>query len=71
MVAWNIIHFPFPSILHYMVFLLTAPTFIMVRVSFEELINNPCDGISKYRQPSFATVLQRGLLYTYITTYFS
>jgi hypothetical protein len=26
--------------------------------------------ISKYRQPSFATVLQRGLLYTYITTCF-
>jgi hypothetical protein len=24
--------------------------------------------ISKYRQPSFATVLQRALLYTYITT---
>jgi hypothetical protein len=26
--------------------------------------------ISKYRQPSFATVLQRALLYTYITTCF-
>jgi NADH dehydrogenase FAD-containing subunit len=25
--------------------------------------------ISKYRQPSFATVLQRALLYTYIMTY--
>jgi hypothetical protein len=26
--------------------------------------------ISKYRQPLFATVLQRALLYTYITTCF-
>jgi hypothetical protein len=26
--------------------------------------------ISKYKQPSFATVLQRTLLYTYITTCF-
>jgi hypothetical protein len=26
--------------------------------------------ISKYRQPSFATVLKRALLYTYITTCF-
>jgi hypothetical protein len=26
--------------------------------------------VSKYRQPSFATVLQRALIYTYITTCF-
>jgi hypothetical protein len=26
--------------------------------------------ISKYKQPSFATVLQRALLYTYMTTCF-
>jgi hypothetical protein len=33
-------------------------------------LNTSVDVISKYRQPSFATVLQRALLYTYITTCF-
>jgi hypothetical protein len=33
-------------------------------------ICNTIRGISKYRHPSLATVLQRALLYTYITTCF-
>jgi hypothetical protein len=47
MVAWNVMHFPFPSCLHYMLFLLTAPAFKMVRVCLEELTNNTCDGLKE------------------------